>query len=419
MKLPVDELPFLTAEVPGIGGRIKARPEDFVVEEVPLYEASGEGTHVYFRMEKAGLATMAAIDQLARALGRPSRDFGYAGLKDADAVTRQMVSIEHLDPARLERLSLQRIRILDVSRHQNKLKLGHLKGNRFTIRVRDVDPARVDDVREMLQVLCRRGVPNYFGSQRFGLRGDTWRTGRAMLRHEPEEAVGLMAGRPAPEDFGDVRKARELFEQGEYLAAAETWPYPFRNERRLCRAMAQAKGNARRALGAVDRQIRRLMVSAYQSHLFNQVVAARIDALDRLMIGDLAWRHPQGAVFRVEDLAREQARCDAFEISPTGPLFGSRMSMPDGPAGETEAAILKREGMTLDAWHDGQGRRLRGGRRPLRFQPHEVEVEAGSDDLGPYIETRFFLESGCYATTVLREICKTRVAPDGVEEGEG
>src|SRR5512139_1809460 len=96
--LSVDELPYLTGEVPGIGGRIKARPEDFVVEEVPLYQPSGEGTHVYFRIEKTGLSTMRAVHDIARALGRQVRDIGYAGLKDADAVTTQTLSVEHVDP---------------------------------------------------------------------------------------------------------------------------------------------------------------------------------------------------------------------------------------------------------------------------------------------------------------------------------
>jgi tRNA pseudouridine13 synthase len=125
------------------------------------------------------------------------------------------------------------------------------------------------------------------------------------------------------------------------------------------------------------------------------------------MPGDLAWRHPQGAVFAVEDLAREQPRCDAFEISPTGPLFGHRMSMPTGQPGAWEQELLAETGLTLESFKDGRDRTTKGGRRPLRFQPHDAAVEAGRDEHGEYIELRFQLESGCYATTVLREICKT------------
>lgn len=408
--LSVNELPYLTSDLPGIGGRIKCRPEDFIVEEVPLYEPTGEGTHLYVRIQKTGIPTMQAVKDVARALGRPARDVGYAGLKDADAVTTQTVSVEHVDPARIEALDLPRIRVLDVSRHTNKLKLGHLKGNRFTIRLRDVDPERVDDVRSALTTLARRGVPNYFGPQRFGMRGDTWQIGRAVLRQDFDEAVALMIGRVGPDDYADVRRARELVDRGDLAAAAEAWPYPFTNERRLCRALVKAKGDARRAFGAVDKQLKRFFTSAYQSHLFNQVVARRLDSLDRLLPGDLAWRHPQGAVFRVEEVVKEQPRCDAFEISPTGPLFGYRMTEPTDTPAEIEREVLAGENVTLDDFRAPGKHKVRGGRRPLRFCPHDATVNAVHDHVGVGMVIEFFLESGCYATTVLREICKAPLA---------
>ncbi|NLX13222.1 MAG: tRNA pseudouridine(13) synthase TruD [Phycisphaerales bacterium] len=404
--LDVHDLPYLTAEVPGIGGQIKMRPEDFRVDEEPLYEACGDGTHVYFRIEKIGLATPRAIHDLARALHRQPREFGYAGMKDANAVTTQIISLEHVDPKRILELSVPRIRVLSVERHTNKLKIGHLKGNRFTIRVRDTLPEREPDVRAMLDVLGRRGVPNYFGPQRFGMRGDTWLIGRALLRGDYPEALAVLLGRCGPSDYGEVRRAREAFDRGEYEAAADVWPYPFNTERRVCRAYA-GSGNARKAFKMIDAHMQRFYVSAFQSQLFNQVVSMRLDTLDRLVEGDLAWRHPQGAVFRVEDLAKEQPRCEAFEISPTGPLFGYRMSEPDGDPGRIERDLLAGENMTLDDWREPGQRKIKGGRRPLRFQPHESHVEGGRDEAGDYLQVQFFLESGCYATTVLREICKT------------
>lgn len=415
--LNVDELPYLTAEVPGLGGRIKARPEDFVVEEVPLYQPSGTGTHIYFRIEKSGLSTMCAVSDVARALGRAPRDIGYAGLKDADAVTTQTFSVEHVDPEAVRALSLPRIRVVDVSRHTNKLKLGHLAGNRFTIKIREVDPARASDVRAMMETLNRRGVPNYFGPQRFGMRGDTWEVGRALLREDYDEMVQVLLGRVKPSDYGDVRRARELFDQGDLEGAANTWPYPFSSERRVCRMLIKFNGNARKAVRSIDMRLQRFYISAYQSQLFNQIVAGRIGRLDQLMAGDLAWRHPQGAVFRVDDVAREQPRCDGFEISPTGPLFGYRMSTPDGEAGQAEMALKAAENINPDEWREAGRHRVKGGRRPLRFQPHDVNVDAGEDNAGPYILLGVRLESGCYATTVLREICKSaRHVPEAIDE---
>ena len=149
------------------------------------------------------------------------------------------------------------------------------------------------------------------------------------------------------------------------------------------------------------------MLVRSQSYLFNQVVAFRIGALDSLQPGDLAWRHPQGAVFRVEDVDREQPRCDAFEISPTGPLFGYRMTEPTDKPGEMEAAVVAEESINPAEWREGEKHRIKGGRRPLRFGPQDVSVSADTDDGGPFIELSYRLESGCYATTVLREICKS------------
>jgi tRNA pseudouridine13 synthase len=418
--LTVDELPYLTAEVPGIGGRVKVRPEDFRVEEMPLYQACGEGTHVCFRIEKTGLSTMRAVHDIARALGRPTRDIGYAGLKDADAVTTQTFSVEHVDPEAIRKLDLPRMRVVDVSRHTNKLRLGHLAGNRCTIRIRQVDTGQLGIVGTMMEMLARRGVPNYFGPQRFGMRGDTWEIGRALLREDYDEVVACLLGRVKPTDYGDVRKAREFFDRGEVEAAGKTWPYPFVSERRVCGTLVKTNGNARKAIRAIDMQMQRFYISSYQSYLFNQVVAARIAGLDRLMEGDLAWRHPQGAVFRVEDPAREQPRCDTFEISPTGPLFGYRMSQPGGEAGRVETSLVTEEKINPEEWREAGRHRVKGARRPLRFQPHEVNVDAGQDDAGPYVLLSFYLESGCYATTVLREVCKAagRVA-GSVEEWGG
>jgi tRNA pseudouridine13 synthase len=263
----------------------------------------------------------------------------------------------------------------------------------------------------MLEILSQRGVPNYFGEQRFGLRGDTWEVGRALLHQDFREAVEVILGRPGPADYGEVLQARQLFEQGDYLAAAEAWPYPFSNEKQLARAMHKYDGNAQSALKTINKKLRRFYFSAYQSQLFNQVVARRLDNLARLLPGDMAWRHPQGAIFKVESVEREQPRCEVFEISPTGPLFGYKMRAPEGEAWRIEQDVLNEENMTLEDWRESGKHKIKGGRRPLRFQPQETGVEAGVDDAGEYLQLTFYLEAGCYATTVLREICKWPIHP--------
>ena len=403
------ELPFLTRDIPPVPGVVKERRDDFRVEEVGLYEPAGKGTHVYFIIEKTGLATMEAVRQIARALGVGPRDIGLAGLKDARAVTRQTLSLEHIDPDRIVRLDVPGIRVLAVSRHGNKLRIGHLKGNRFIVRLRRTDPDRLGDVRTVLDVLARRGLPNNFGPQRFGTRGDTWQIGRAMLREDWDECVDVMLGRPGPSDTGDILRARELYEAGDYEAAGKAWPWSFNAERRVCRTLAKTNGSRSRAFKVVDKQLKRFYVSAYQSGLFNRVVAARIDALDELWQGDLAYRHPQGAVFAIDDPAVEQSRCDAQEISPSGPLFGYRMTQPTGRPGRIEADILAADGFVLEDFRRPGVHRIKGARRPLRVPIPDVAADAGTDAHGPFIELRFFLPAGSYALTVVREICKANV----------
>ena len=206
MASPIDmngQLPFSTADIEGIGGQIKCRDEDFFVEEIPLYEPSGQGDHSYLQIEKKGLSTMEAMIRLGRALKRPHQQIGYAGLKDARAVTRQWLSLEHLDPDLTADLDLPNLTITQISRHQNKLKMGHLKGNRFRIKVRHLDICRLGNYENackraeaILGDLIKRGVPNFFGPQRFGKRCDSHLLGGTILFKNYDQFIDMMLGLP-------------------------------------------------------------------------------------------------------------------------------------------------------------------------------------------------------------------------------
>ena len=405
-------LPYATPGLPPISAAIKAHEEDFFVEEIPVYAPSGEGDHVYFGIEKRGLPTMRAIREIAAALGARPDQFGCAGLKDARGVTRQTLSLEHADPERIAALDVPRIRILWVNRHRNKLRTGHLHGNRFALKLRDVDVARLGEIRAALDRLAQGGVPNYFGPQRFGSRGDTWEIGRALIRGDWAEAVALIGGRPRPEDHGDVLRARELFEEGRLEEAADAWPRGFGDNAKLVRFLARRPGEHERAVKGVDRKLVGLYASAFQSHLFNRVVAARIDGLDRVELGDLAWKHDKGVVFHVDDPEAENPRAARGEISPSGPMYGERMSAPTDRPAALEAEVLAGEGLAIADLPRSGPLRCTGGRRPLRFLPKDVAADAGEDAHGAFVEVRFGLDSGCYATVLLREVCKEGLVGD-------
>ncbi|MCA9257207.1 MAG: tRNA pseudouridine(13) synthase TruD, partial [Phycisphaerales bacterium] len=381
------------------------------------YAPCGEGTHVYFRIEKAGPATMRAVHDIARALGVPARDIGVAGLKDARGVTVQTLSLEHCDPERIRKLDIPRIKVLDVSRHGNKLKIGHLRGNRFVLRLRDIDADRLDDLRSACETLAKRGVPNYFGQQRFGHRGDTWRIGRAVLKGDAKEVIDLMLGRPTAFDTGPVLQARKLYEAGKYEEAVKTWPYGFRDNRKLAKQMERYGGKHNKAFRTIDNRMLKFFVNAYQSHLFNLVLARRINEIDQVRLGDLAYKHDSGSVFRVENLEAEAPRAAAGEISPTGPLYGGRMTRTDGVPCEIEDDVLHDELVSTEDFNKLKRMKIHGSRRPLRFFPQDLEIDNGTDEHGFYVELRFALASGCYATMLLREICKSELA-EGLDEDD-
>ena len=403
--------PYLTRDLPGIGGRIKDRLEDFRVEEIPLYEASGEGTHVYFRVKKAGIPTPEATNRIARHMGVESHDIGVAGLKDARAVTTQMMSLEHADPDRLAACRDGQMAVEIVGKHTNKLRTGHLKGNRFAIRIRSVGRAQLDDAAAVLDVLTRRGVPNYFGTQRFGARGDTAALGEAMIKGDAEEFAAILLGRSQPDDPPDCRAARDAFDAGYLDRCLKRWPRHYYNQRKAVSAFKKRRRPAD-ALRAVEKRMKRLYVSAYQSAIFNEVLTARIDTLDKVLAGDMAEKADNGAIFTVEDPAAEQPRADRFEISPTGVVVGYRSNLAAGKPGRIEAEALARHDIRPEDFKRAGPVKAKGTRRALRFALQEPELTAGADEEGEYIQLIFATRSGAYATVALREIMK-----DDLDEG--
>ena len=397
----------LTADLPGVGGRIKVEYEDFQVEELPLYAPAGAGEHTFFEIEKRGLPTFRAVHEIARALHLHPQSIGYAGLKDAHAVARQVISVEHVEPAAVLALQLPSIRILWAKRHTNKLKPGHLAGNRFTIRIRETPPAALEPCRAVLAVLARRGVPNGFGAQRFGRRGDTYALGRALVRDDAEAFLRVFLGQPRASESAAVQEARGRYDAGDLDGAMDAWPANFNDERGALEAVRR-KGLPAAARG-VSKRLRTFFVSAYQSYLFNRVMQTRLDTLDRLFAGDVATKHDSGGSFIVQDVDVEQPRADRFEISPSGPLFGYRSLLAEGEPGRLEQRILAEEGLELEHFKAIEAMKVRGARRPLRFPLQRVEswYDAG-------VVLAFTLPAGCYATNVLTEVMKSDAA--AVEE---
>jgi len=341
----VTGLPRLTEGVPGCGGAFKLVPEDFEVEELPAYLPSGEGEHLFLWIEKRGRDTREVVRTLARALAVPEGDVGVAGMKDRHAITRQLISVPARAEPRLGDFALEGVSVLWARRHGNKLRTGHLKGNRFRLRLRGVRD--VGAARESFSRLTARGVPNYFGEQRFGRERDNADLGKLLL-----------LGHRLP-------KRPDRFE-------------------------------------------RKLYLSAFQSRLFNRALAARLreGTFDQALLGDVLRKEETGGLFVCEAPEVDGPRVAAFEVSPAGPMFGPKMTPAAHGVAEVEAALLKEEGMTLSDFVRGGGE-TEGTRRPYRVRLGNPELSPEGEDL----VLTFELSRGAYATEVLAELLKEAEVP--------
>ena len=345
-------------------------PEDFIVEELPLYEPAGAGTHTYFAIRKRNLSTMEAIHRIAQELQIPTRDFGYAGLKDKHAITTQVLSVEGVAPERILKVEQTAIEVLWAERHTHKLRVGHLRGNRFELTLRDISHDAVSLVETVMERFVTEGVPNRFGTQRFGNKKDTHLIGKALVKADWETVV-------------------------RYLLADDT-PVARRIQAELARKPVE------KVVTSIPYRSRKLYLSAYQAYLFNAVLEKRMPHLRKLLAGDVAVKHSNGAPFLVEDPTVEQPRANAFEISPSGPIFGYKMRMPTGDVFTLETSILAEEAVRLEEFRKVIGIRLPGTRRPLRMpiQLHQVSAI----DSSTRICLGFTLPAGGYATVVLEEL---------------
>jgi len=322
---------------------IRSTPEDFIVIEDLGYAFSGEGEHVILTIEKRELNTLDVVQTLAKYANVKRMAVGFAGLKDRVAVTTQSFSVHlpgkpDLDWSVIESDSL---RILSITKHNKKIRRGTLRGNAFSLVLRDIDAAK-ELVEQRLSQIQQHGVPNYFGAQRFG-----------------------------------------------------------RFSSNLTKADAWFKGEGRRP----KQEQAKMMVSAVRSYLFNQVLAARVEQgnWNTPLVGDVALLANSRAQFHVEANDDElPSRMALDDVRLSGPMPGdeSRAKWPEG-----EALVLEQNALDdalANFWIEQlRQRRIERDRRALRVMPENVSYEWLADSS---LKVDFSLVSGAFATSVLREI---------------
>ncbi len=416
----------------GIGGRLRSRFEDFVVEEV-LWDGSvtrvgkgldrrpGEdatGKFCWFVLEKRGLDIYQAIRLLSKRLGVSHRRFSYCGSKDARAVTAQLVSVFGVDPEQLVFCS-RRLKVLTPYRAARPLRLGDHWGNSFKIRVTDVKLGS-EEVGETLsewesQVAEFGGVPNFFGHQRFGVvRSNTHMVGRAIIKGDFEQAVHqYLCTRFVGEDGQASKARRHLARTGDFKKALQEFPKKLVYERTLLSHLASNPRDFVGALRKLPRNLLSLFVRAYQAYLFNVLLSNRIasQGLPSPRSGDVM--EAKGGLVQVGldvDTDRAREMWEKGEAIIMYPVLGFRSGT--GPIPPEAKDLLESEGLTPSSFYIRQLPDIspQGGYRRVMCPVYELRVGNPEKSKGGVsLNISFRLLKACYATVVLRELMKADI----------
>jgi len=384
-------------------GTIKNRPKDFVVDEVPLYEPCGDGEHVYLCIRKTGITHDLMVRLIAKEFGVKPRAIGTAGRKDRNAITTQLVSI-HLPGVESRQVSFSHegLDLMWQDRHTNKLRVGHLLGNRFDIRIRDIDPIKVTSLQKKLDAISSHGMPNAFGVQRFGNDANNHLLGAALVANNYEELVSLILA-------GDERH-NQFARDGAYKKALEAWPLGNPVQQNVLEGLISGKdfsGVCKR----ISKPMQQLWINALQSFIFNQTLTRRQEdeTWNKLLMGDLAWQHDGGGrTFEVSSEDDLQGRLDRIELSPTGPLWGPKMRMPNGDVLEAELEDLNAFNVR-EALQQNDKRLAAGARRPLRVPVKNTAIGSGVDEHGGFVRVQFELPAGTYATVLIDDLLNVSI----------
>jgi tRNA pseudouridine13 synthase len=344
---------------------IKREVRDFVVEEItPGGEVleidkeydfgEDEGDQLICVMQKYSWDTHLAIRRISDALGVSRKRVGFAGMKDKFALTTQRISLWGITPDDVGKLQLKDIEVNPLEYSQERIELGDLWGNRFTVKVYSDKPPKKETK-----------MPNYFGVQRFGeVRPITHVVGKEIVLGDVEEAVKIYAGKVFPDEGDEAREARtRLSESWDYKEAIKYFPKNLKFERTLIAHLAQYPNDYVNALRKLPKFLRLMFVHAYQSHLFNRFLDAVVE---------------QGLDY------------------DTGPLYGYESVLEN----DLEKSILEKEMITLQQFRIGSMPEMssRGMRRQLFVELKDFEIlEQGE---GFYV-VRFSLPRGCYATVAI------------------
>lgn len=335
----------------------KQSKDDFVVTEVPLYDFSASGEHLILKIRKKDLSTWDMIDILSKFLNCSIREFGYAGLKDKNAMTIQYISIHKKYEDILDKFEHNNIKILEKTYHNNKIKIGHLKGNKFFIRLKRVNSVDYRKIEQILGQIASYGMPNYFGFQRFGINGDNYLKGKQIVQGELKE------------------KKRNLRQM--YINAYQSYLFNNWLSKRIEISKLVDYFEPKEIYEKLNMPLDEVKLMKKQKHPF------------KLIKGDMLSHYPYGRVFCIEDIAEESQKFFDRDRVPTGLLNGKRVKNSIDLAYEIEKDFvvpINEDGARRFAW------------------VFPSDIESNYKEEKNHLELNFYLPKGSYATEFIAEI---------------
>jgi len=397
----------------GIKGKIKEKPEDFIVEEIPLYPKPANGRHFVVMVKSKNWETNKLVEKLASSMKISSKAIGYAGIKDKRAVTTQVMTFS-TSYEKISNINIPGVEIDILYKTNKPIAHGMLEGNVFNIRIRHVE--NIESFYEILgEIKEYGGFPNFFGVQRFGIvRPITHIVGKYLLEGDFENAIMTYVATPIKEEDEKSYEARKyLMETHDFEGALAMFPKKLNFERRIIKYLINHPDDWENALLKLPSNLIRIFIHAYQSYLFNKILSTRIKEgipINRAIEGDIILKDTWDAHGIYADkriIERTNKKIKEGKCIPSGAIPGYDVRLARGKMGEIERYAMKKHSVNPEKfkmpympWLASAGRR-----RPLFVPLKKIRWKVEKND----VFLKFYLPRGCYATSLLREIMKADI----------
>jgi len=400
---------YYASDAPGIGGKLRSLPEDFIVEEIPLEKGGTTGPYLICNLTKTNWELQHAVKEIAKRLGISHRRIGWAGTKDRNAITKQRISIYDVTAERVAEVRLKDLVLEPVGTSNESLLLGNLQGNRFDILIRDADSPDLADRVESITKTASEGIPNYFGIQRFGaLRPVTHEVGKWILKGDYEQAVVTYIGMAFPAESEATRTVRSAFmESRDIETALHRFPVQLSFERSMLHHLQGHPEDYAGALQVLPPKLLSMFVSAFQSYLFNCALSQRFDdghtmqdplPGDMLIFGNGRTDTATATNLTAVSLHIGRGRCTIALFMP-----GKEMAAGQVPDATTLSLLEEHQITPADF---GRAAKFVRTKFEGAYRPISLKTEIGSSLENNNVRLKFTLPPGHYATTVCREFMK-------------